>query len=83
MKPRRIHFTNERESEVSRFGKAIYEHYKCYCGFSFASFGGEYIHSVWHFLALEKGNLEGWNDEFCPDCMANPDLAIDVLGQLT
>ena len=77
--PSRIHFTNERDTEEFY---PQYVYFKCYCGKSFGTFTGRYRDSVWHYHALRTGQMNGYEDSFCKECIENPDLALDMLADV-
>lgn len=74
--PNRIHFICYPASGVGG---------KCYCGESYKTFTGRYNDSVWGIGVFRAGSgfpQKEWEPDFCKECMANPDLALDVLKLL-
>ena len=82
-RPTRVHLTNGKENAVKvieggNYHKETTIYAITYCGESFATFGGKYEHSVYHFSQLTT--LLESRCGTCPYCMESEELGLDLLG---
>lgn len=74
--PLRIHLTS---GKVKTSIRNEYDYDVTYCGESFASFSGEFEHSVYLVIALQRLVNAGAEHQLCPDCLESDEYAMDML----